>query len=412
MEDGVNFQGAGAMRDALAAADWARSPVGPPAQWSPTLKAALALILPAQAEIVLFWGSEFVAFYNEAYAPTIGLKHPAALGRPAREFWAELWSDLGPLLAGVRETGKTLSAKDRPFYIERTGIGETVYFDISYSAVREPDGAIGGVLCIVAETTTRVLAQQRLASERQRLSQLFEQAPSFMALLEGPEHRFALVNPAYRQLLGRDDLLGRTVREAAPEVVAQGFLDLLDRVYASGEPFRGRAQPLELVREAGGAAERFHLDFVYQPIKDAAGAVNGIFVEGSDVTEAVRAAAELAESEEKFRSFAQTVPNMFWTAKADIVFRPASATRSSSACAVMTGPTAGIWRAPCRSATRRAWCAAGSAPTPTFRTKRTSPPRSPTSTPRWRRASPTARVSCWRPKRLCASRRRWRRSGN
>jgi len=313
----VNLQGAGAMREAFAAVDWTRSPAGPPTQWSPTLKAALAMILPAQAEIVVFWGPEFVAFYNEAYAPTIGLKHPAALGRPACENWAELWDDLGPLLAGVRDTGVTFSAKDRPFYIERSGDGETVYFDISYSAVREPDGGVGGVLCIVSETTARVAAQRQLASGRERFSRLFDQAPSFMALLEGPEHRFSLANPAYRQLLGRDDLIGRTVQEVAPEVVAQGYIDLLDKVYASGEPFRGRAAPIELVHGEGGPPQRFHLDFVYQPIKDAAGDVTGIFVEGADVTEAVRAAADLAESEEKFRSFAQTVPNMFWTAQAD-----------------------------------------------------------------------------------------------
>jgi PAS domain S-box-containing protein len=126
------------------------------------------MILPAQAEIVLFWGPDFVAFYNDAYAPTIGNKHPRALGRPARENWSELWSDLEPLLRSVLESGQTFSAKDRPFYIERHGVGETVYFDVSYSAVRETDGTVGGVLCIVSETTVRVHAQQRLrASEMQ-----------------------------------------------------------------------------------------------------------------------------------------------------------------------------------------------------------------------------------------------------
>ena len=148
--------------------DWAKSPVGPPRSWSPTLHATLEMILPAQAEIVLFWGPDFVAFYNDAYAPTIGNKHPRALGRPARENWSELWSDLEPLLRGVFETGQTFSAKDRPFYIERHGVGETAYFDVSYSAVREADGTIGGMLCIVSETTARVHAQEQLrASEMQ-----------------------------------------------------------------------------------------------------------------------------------------------------------------------------------------------------------------------------------------------------
>lgn len=142
----------------------------------------MGLILPAQAEIVLFWALTMWRF-TTTHIPHHRDKHPRALGRPARESWSELWSDLEPLLRRVRETGETVSAKDRPFYIERHGLGETVYFDISYSPVREADGSVGGVLCIVSETTVRVQAQRQLASERERLAQLFQQAPSFMAVL-------------------------------------------------------------------------------------------------------------------------------------------------------------------------------------------------------------------------------------
>ncbi|WP_440659051.1 hypothetical protein [Ensifer adhaerens] len=78
-------------------------------------------LLPAQAQIVMFWGEEFVALYNEANAPNIGDKHPRAFGRPARENWAELWKDLAPLLRRVLYAGVTVFAKDRPFYIERHG---------------------------------------------------------------------------------------------------------------------------------------------------------------------------------------------------------------------------------------------------------------------------------------------------
>lgn len=141
--------------------DWSCSPLGAPRQWSSSLKTLMATILPAQAQIVLFWGPEYVALYNDAYTPTIGAKHPLALGRPAQENWTELWDDLEPLLSGVRNTGQTFSAKDRPFYIERSGYGETAYFDVSYSAVHEIDGTVGGVLCIVAETTERVQFERR-----------------------------------------------------------------------------------------------------------------------------------------------------------------------------------------------------------------------------------------------------------
>ena len=140
-----------------------QSPLGHPSQWSDCLKNLIATALPVHAQIVVFWGPQFIALYNDAYAPSIGDKHPGALGRPAIENWGELWDDLEPLLQGVRDTGKTFSAKDRPFYIKRFGAGETVYFNVSYSAVREADGSIGGVLCIVTETTERVQFERRQA---------------------------------------------------------------------------------------------------------------------------------------------------------------------------------------------------------------------------------------------------------
>ena len=152
----------GTMARLMADKDWSSSPLGSPEQWPQSLRTTVAIMLPAAAQIVLFWGPEFVALYNDAYAPTIGDKHPRAFGRPAIENWSELWQDLGPLLNAVRATGKTIEAKDRPFYIERHGYPETVYFDISYSAVPDETGAIGGVLCIVSETTDRINAQKRL----------------------------------------------------------------------------------------------------------------------------------------------------------------------------------------------------------------------------------------------------------
>jgi PAS domain S-box-containing protein len=140
------------------------TPLGAPGTWPQSLKTCVDLLLPAHAQMVLFWGADFVALYNDAYAPAIGQKHPQAMGRPARENWAELWQDLGPLLEGVRQTGTTLSAHDRPFQVHRYGYPEEVFFDISYSAVRDEAGGVAGVMCIVNETTERVRAAQALAA--------------------------------------------------------------------------------------------------------------------------------------------------------------------------------------------------------------------------------------------------------
>lgn len=152
--------------------DWSRTALGPVERWSESLRTTVDLMLAAHSEIVLFCGPEFVALYNDAYVPTIGDKHPQALGLPARVYWSELWDDLEPLLRGVFETGKTFSAKDRPFYIERSEAGETVYFDVSYSAVRAADGTVEAVLCLVTETTERVLATRALRESEARFRAL------------------------------------------------------------------------------------------------------------------------------------------------------------------------------------------------------------------------------------------------
>ncbi|WP_374909232.1 PAS domain S-box protein [Sphingobium sp. sgz301303] len=196
---------------ALTAAIDAPSPLGPVNRWSPSLVSTVRLILSSKAEIVLFWGPDLCALYNEAYAPTIGDKHPGALGRPACEGWAELWDDLGPLLRSVLDSGETIHAKDRPFYIERdNGRGEDVYFDISYSPVFEADGTIGGVLCIVSETTKRVLAERAMLADRNRLWALARD-PFVIADAAGT---WLAASPAWTEILGwsETELVGRTSR--------------------------------------------------------------------------------------------------------------------------------------------------------------------------------------------------------
>ncbi|ANC92968.1 hybrid sensor histidine kinase/response regulator [Azospirillum humicireducens] len=138
-------------------------------------------------------------------------------------------------------------------------------------------------------------ANARLAAEGERLRTLFRQAPGFMCVLRGPTHIFELANDTYLQLVGKRDVLDRPAREVLPEVEGQGFFELLDRVYSSGEPFVGRNMPIRFLRRPDGPLEERYLTFVYQPIKDEAGQVTGLFVEGSDVTEAKRAEEELQQ---------------------------------------------------------------------------------------------------------------------
>jgi len=168
-DDGVAaawLAGGGQMGARIRSLDWASTPLGPTAAWPQSLRSAVSFLLPSKAQICLFWGPELIKLYNDAYIPVLGHKHPGVLGRPGREVWSEIWDVLGPLLQGVVATGEAFRATDHPFYLERHGFTEETYFDVSYDPVRDETGRVGGVFCIVSETTGRVLSERWLRTLR------------------------------------------------------------------------------------------------------------------------------------------------------------------------------------------------------------------------------------------------------
>jgi PAS domain S-box-containing protein len=206
--------------------DWATTSLGPISSWPIPLKCAVDLALPSQAQIVIFCGPDFVAIYNDAYSPSIGTKHPAALGRPAKENWAELWEDLEPMLRRVLENGETVTAKDRPFYIERP-VPETVYFDISYSPICDANGKVLAVFCIVNETTDRVGYEVALRRSEERLRSMIEHTMVGVIQTDLQGH-LSFINPGFCQIVGytREELLTLTLKdithpEDLPEDMAQ-----------------------------------------------------------------------------------------------------------------------------------------------------------------------------------------------
>ena len=160
------FVGGGEMGERIRSFDWSRTSIGPIETWPQSLRSAVSILLPSRAQIVLFWGSDLIALYNDAYGPVFGIKQPWALGSRARECWSEIWDVLGPLFEGVLRTGEAFWAEDHPFYMERHGYLEETYFNVSYDPVRDETGNVGGIFCIVAETTSRVLGDRRLRTLR------------------------------------------------------------------------------------------------------------------------------------------------------------------------------------------------------------------------------------------------------
>ncbi|MFC7737165.1 PAS domain-containing protein [Roseomonas sp. GCM10028921] len=284
--------GGGEMGERIRTFDWGATPLGDPRRWPAPLKTIVGVMLAANQPMFATWGPERIVLYNDGYARILGAKHPAALGRRFDEVWHEILDQVGPLIGRCYD-GQGTSMDNLQLTMLRHGYPEETHFSFFYAPLRGEDGTVGGVFCACQEITGQVMAERARLSELDRLRQLFERSPSFMAVLSGPNHRFDFANRSYLDLIGRADVAGLPLAEVLPGITEQGFLQILDRVRATGEPYVARAASVLLERAPGEPAEERILDFVFQPIAD--GTVDGIFVEGVDVTEARRAEAGLRE---------------------------------------------------------------------------------------------------------------------
>jgi signal transduction histidine kinase len=312
-----NFlSGGGEMGALMRAHDWAATPLGVPEAWPRALKTAVRLILNTGHPMYIWWGPDLLCFYNDAYRRTLGPeRHPGSLGKPGREVWAEIWHLIGHQVDFVMAGRGSTWDENRPVPITRFGRLDEIYWTYSYSPIDDetaPNG-VGGVLVVCTETTQAVLAERRRAAETERQRRLFEQAPGFITILAGPEHVFEFANQAYRRLVGGRDTVGNTVREVLPELEDQGFYELLDRVYATGERFVASSMPIRLQATPGAESTDRFLDFIYEPVRDERGAITGIFVEGYDVTERVRAEASLRGAEERYLALFNAIDQGFCT---------------------------------------------------------------------------------------------------
>ncbi|RBY76431.1 histidine kinase [Geodermatophilus sp. TF02-6] len=161
------FAGGGEVGRAMAERDWAQTPLGLPETWPPELRNVVRIVLTSRFAMWAAWGPDLTFFYNDAYRDdTLQAKHPWALGRPAREVWAEIWDDIAPRIRSVLDTGVATWDEDLLLFLERNGYPEETYHTFSYSPLSGPDGRTEGMLCVVTENTERVLGERRMAHLR------------------------------------------------------------------------------------------------------------------------------------------------------------------------------------------------------------------------------------------------------
>ena len=163
---GLFTEGGEVGRD-LARVDWAATPLGDPARWAQSLQTAVSILLSSRFSMWMAWGPELTFFCNEAYRrDTLGRKYPWALGRPAREVWAEIWDDVSGRVEHVMSSGDATWDTALLLFVERSGYLEESYHTFSYSPLRDDAGAVVGMLCVVSEDTEQVIGERRMATLR------------------------------------------------------------------------------------------------------------------------------------------------------------------------------------------------------------------------------------------------------
>jgi PAS domain S-box-containing protein len=290
----VFLRGGGSTAALIAKHDWASTPLGPLTEWPQSLRTATAIILQSRLPMVLMWGPEAIILYNDAYQRTTRRADLPMVGAKATEAWPEFAEFVDSMMKAVF-AGERVEFRDYEMTRTRDGKAEQVWFDLDYSLVPDEAGRPAGVLGVTIEVTDRVLAERDATKQAERQRRLFDEAPGFVCVLSGPDHVVEFMNNAYKRLFGGRDAIGKPLREIFPEFNTRP----MERVYATGERRFGRAVPFRFGKRPDGRIEQHYADYVLEPVIGEHGQVTGVFIEGFDVTQQVRAQAAVRESERR-----------------------------------------------------------------------------------------------------------------
>ncbi|WP_417309220.1 PAS domain-containing protein [Devosia sp.] len=297
--------------------DWDATELGPMSDWPEALRSAVRMIMVSDVPMAIMAGRrDGVMIYNGGYAVVAGNRHPGCFGQPVLEAWPEV-ADFNRENLRRGFAGESWYLADQELVFNRSGEPETVFMNLNYSPVRAEDGTILGVLAIVVETTGRVRTERALAQSREKL-ELALNASGMVGIWEwdlvagkiSADERFA-------RLFGVNE-------EAAREGLS---IEEFVRAIHPSDRERVEAEITKAIADGGRAKISYRLPQTDGSIRwvDASGTVisdaegrplrfPGIIV---DITEQRRVSEQLAESEMRFRTLADTMPQMVWSALPD-----------------------------------------------------------------------------------------------
>ena len=306
-------QWSGPAVDLLRDARWDEHALGPPERWPGSLRAAVAFVLSSSESLFLVWGERRNFFFNDAYLPILGPRRDHAMGACFPELWADAWPRISDAFEGA-EAGRSSRFADLPLTLARRDVPEETWWNYSVSPWFDADATIPGVLCVVTETTGRVLAADLARRTETRNRQILDSAVDYAIIATDRAGLVTRWNEGASRILGwsEAEMLGQSAhRFFTPEDVAQGRVE----TEMTEALEHGRGNDERWHRRRNG--EHFWAAGEMTVLRDEGGVGIGFVRVLRDRTEQHRTVEALSESEAKFRAFAEAVPNQIWTAKPD-----------------------------------------------------------------------------------------------
>ncbi len=272
-----------------------------------------SMIMQAPVAMGLLRGDQLVIESANEFILNLWGKEAHVIGKPLLEALPEIEGQAFPdLLAGVYQSGEPYYGYEVLARIFRNGRLEDGYFNFVYAPVRENSGTVSGILMVATEVTAQVQTRKELEESEKRFRNLMLDAPMATAVYAGPDMVIQLANDAMLSLWGKDaSIVGKTLREAVPELDGQPFHQLLANVYTTGTVYQGAEDRTDLIVD--GRLQTFYFNLTYKPLRDATGAVYAILNMAVDITYQVKARQQLQQAEESLREAVNLAELAPWT---------------------------------------------------------------------------------------------------
>ena len=303
------LNGGGEMATFIQSNDWSGTHLGPIKEWPQSLKTTLGIVLNSKLPTMLTWGSEPIIFHNDALALSFNstTKSPLPLSLKTVGSSEGVWNFIRPIVEKVMGNGTASHVENQQIPTLRKDRMEYEYWTFSFSPVSDEFGQISGVFISCDETTKKVSQRKKILENERNLRLIILQAPVAIAIFRGPDYIVEIVNSRALDLWGKKsaDIFNKPVFTSMRELESQGMKAILDQVYKSGDPYVATELAIDLFRKS--QMETVYVNFVYEPLYDLEGNINGIIAIGTEVTEQVLTRQHIEESAKKLQQINQEI---------------------------------------------------------------------------------------------------------